>query len=444
MENEELKQDMPLEEQAQEVADAGRATDTTLGHLTNGEIVIPVAFAQDPELIKMLQSYFAENQTDINEFTVGNEANKINPETGYPEFFKLGKLLKIAAPIALSFLAPGIGTALGSSILGAGAAGASTLGGGLLGAGLGLATGGGLKGALLGGITGGITPNIGDIGSYISKTGSGVLSDLGKTTGLTDVFSSATGALGDAYKGISDNVSKAYNGSAIQDVYKSGGEALKSLGLGGNSTPTVGSAGAGASAYGQPTDLTKGVTDVATDYKSPLASVLLGAYSNNKAEEALLKQQRANQALYAPYQNFSFNPTDLQNDPGYQFNLAQGNQAQDRAQLARGGYFSGNALKEAQTFGQGLADNTYSSAFQRALQTQNAGLNAANAAAGVNENIGNIKSNSAINTGNLYSGALGSILGGNSFDNTGALRGGSGNDWLTQYIKEQIRQQARF
>ena len=172
------------------------------------------------------------------------------------------------------------------------------------------------------------------------------------------------------------------------------------------------------------------------NYASPIASAFFGTKANNQAKDALLNQQNANTALLEPYQNFEFKPGDLTQDPGYQFNLAQGNQALDRAQLARGNFFSGEAGKELQTFGQGLADNTYNTAFQRALQTQNAGLQAAGAQVGVNDNIGNIKANSATNKGNLYSGALGSILGGNSFNNAGALQGG-GYDLLSQLLRQQ-------
>jgi hypothetical protein len=169
---------------------------------------------------------------------------------------------------------------------------------------------------------------------------------------------------------------------------------------------------------------------------TPILSALMGTYSNNKAEEDLLKGQRANQALLAPYADgFSFSPGDLTQDPGYQFNLSEGNKAADRAQLARGGYFSGGAAKELSQFNQGLADNTYNNAFARALQSRDAGLTGALANTGVNENIGNIKANSTINTNNLYSGALGSILPGNTFDNTGALQGGRGNDLLTQIMR---------
>ena len=68
----------------------------------------------------------------------------------------------------------------------------------------------------------------------------------------------------------------------------------------------------------------------------------------------------------------TFNPGDLTQEPGYQFRLQQGEQALGRRQAAPGGggYFSGRALKEAQDYGQGLADQTYTDAFNRDLLRQ--------------------------------------------------------------------------
>jgi len=71
----------------------------------------------------------------------------------------------------------------------------------------------------------------------------------------------------------------------------------------------------------------------------------------------------------------SFAPGDLTKDPGYQFNLQQGEQALGRSQSARGNYYSGEALKEAQSFGQGLADRTYNDAYNRWLQSQQSTYN---------------------------------------------------------------------
>lgn len=60
-----------------------------------------------------------------------------------------------------------------------------------------------------------------------------------------------------------------------------------------------------------------------------------------------------------------FTGADLQNEPGYQFGLQQGNQALDRKAAAGGGYFSGAALKAAQTFGQDYAGTKFNEAFNR-------------------------------------------------------------------------------
>lgn len=93
-----------------EIENAGRDTDTVVGHLTAGEIVIPAELAREPEAQKIINALFANAQIDVNEFTVGHQANKINPETGYPEFFKIKSIFK---PItsAISSVAKAIGLA---------------------------------------------------------------------------------------------------------------------------------------------------------------------------------------------------------------------------------------------------------------------------------------------------------------------------------------------
>lgn len=439
----------------EELAEAGRGGDSVLAHLSLGEVVIPRAFMEDPEVAQVLQQIFEAAGANMAEFTVGDPANKINPETGYPEFFfkKLRKIFSRVAPIALQFI-PGIGTAAsialgaGAGLLGggglkgalsgalagyAGAGGASSLGGALgsglskaaqtgLGSGLLGAAAGGLSGGLKGAVAGGA---LGGVGGY-ANAGGFDNTVVGRTA--KDLYTGASGALDSASSGVSD----LYNGSALQGAFKSGGDALKSVGIDTASAASAPapSVGGGASSFGSygPQLPSTGEAQVASskDYASPLLSALLGTRANSQAEDALLAGQRQNQQLLSPYANgFSFTPGDLTQDPGYQFNLEQGTQAADRAQLARGGYFSGGAAKELAQFNQGLADNTYGSAFNRALQGRQAGLTGALANAGVNTDVGNIKANAATNQGNLLSGALGSVLGGNSFTNTGALQGGN-------------------
>lgn len=530
-------------EDMEDMKEYGRGTDTVMGHLSLGEVVIPRAFLDDPQVMQTLKGIFDSADVNMAEFTVGDEANKINPETKQPEFFLKGikSILKspvaqIAIPIAASVLAPGVGTALSSGLgLGLGAAGSTALGAGALGTGLGLASGQNIGQALKGGaLSGGLSYGGSLLSEGLADTALGRgLSDLKAGAadtmvgrGISDIGKSASGALDSITGGLND----LYQGSSVQNAFRSGSDALKSglgIDLGSSATTTPTAMAGGASSYAgavdpsgkysfgggldkiggvstaalnestpllsslspyaptaaataaapsllPPTSITESVLGAAPVAKnsanlSPLLSAGLGYVTNQSAANDLLEQQRknaelvsgsnkavsdallrqyeANTALLLPYASgFEFTPGDLTADPGYQFQLTEGNRAADRASLARGNYYSGQALKEAQEFGQGLADTTYNSAFNRALQGRAAGLQGALSAAGVNtdfgrgtanqainnaallmginENIGNVNANRTVNTNNLISGALGNLLGGSSFTNTGALQGG--------------------
>ena len=88
----------------------------------------------------------------------------INPATGLREFkFKWGQVLAAAAPIALTLLAPGIGTAIGgaiSSTLGVSAGLGSILGSAAIGAAGSALTGGN---PIVGGVTGGLGAGLGGV-----------------------------------------------------------------------------------------------------------------------------------------------------------------------------------------------------------------------------------------------------------------------------------------
>ena len=81
-------------------------------------------------------------------------AGSVNPNTGLHEYKGGGGILGAILPVALSFIAPGIGTAIGTA-LGASGTMASALGGALIGAGTSAITGGN---PLLGALTGGLMP----------------------------------------------------------------------------------------------------------------------------------------------------------------------------------------------------------------------------------------------------------------------------------------------
>ena len=91
----------------EEGEDAGRGGDVVLAHMTPGEVVIPAEIAQDPEVFGILNEIFTTAETDIAEFTVGDPMNKINPETGYPEFGFFSKVWrKVSSPFKRAMTYP--------------------------------------------------------------------------------------------------------------------------------------------------------------------------------------------------------------------------------------------------------------------------------------------------------------------------------------------------
>lgn len=76
------------------MADEGRVTDDVMAHLTTGEIVIPLNISTNERAFEQLALMFELSGMDIREFIVGHERNKINPDTGHPEFwgFSIGPI----------------------------------------------------------------------------------------------------------------------------------------------------------------------------------------------------------------------------------------------------------------------------------------------------------------------------------------------------------------
>lgn len=371
-----MQPDMAMPEQAE----AGRGTDSVLAHLSLGEVVIPRAFLDDPAVMQALQQIFQAGGADMAQYTVGDPSNSINPETGHPEFFfkKLKKLVKIAAPLALSYFAPGLGTAIGTGLGATVGAGASTLGNALLGAGIGAATGGGLKGAAIGALSGGVGANIGSLaGPELAAgqfgppdLGSGILGQVSKATGLN---SSSLGGIGNL----------------------------------------VGGSGGGSSFGG--------------------LNTLSSAFGGLQQDSALKKQKQ--QLLASQNQQLAnlenLNPTDVQNDPGYQFAQQQGEQGLNRSLGARGMVFSGDALKEAAGFNQGLASQFYGDAYQRQANKVGEQNN-------IYGNTGNINANATMSRSNNINQGLANAFGGNVGNYSGTNI--SGGQLSNQQLLDLLRQ----
>jgi len=97
-----------------------------------------------------------------------------------------------------------------------------------------------------------------------------------------------------------------------------------------------------------------------------------------------------------------FNPGDLASEQGYQFRLNQGLDAQNKSLAAQGLGQSGAALKAAQEYGQGFAQQEYGNAYDRWLQ-QNSQLSDV---AGTGYSAAGALGNTYANQGQIQSDAL--------------------------------------
>lgn len=106
----------------------------------------------------------------------------------------------------------------------------------------------------------------------------------------------------------------------------------------------------------------------------------------------------------------------------YNFQLDQGIRGIDQSKASSGNLFSGNTLKAAQTYGQGLASADYSNYLNRlgamasggqaaAGNQANAGANYAAGAGNAYANIGNAGAAGAIGTGNALMGGINNAIG---------------------------------
>jgi hypothetical protein len=104
-----------------------------------------------------------------------------------------------------------------------------------------------------------------------------------------------------------------------------------------------------------------------------------------------------------------FSMTDFQQDPGYAFRMSEGLKALDRTAAARGGMLSGAALRGATRYGQDMASQEYTNAFNR-YQTNRANqLNPLQSLMGAGQtaanNVGAAGQNYANQAGEAYMGA---------------------------------------
>lgn len=113
--------------------------------------------------------------------------------------------------------------------------------------------------------------------------------------------------------------------------------------------------------------------------------------------------QSANNLLQAELPNLSspvqMNEAQLQQTPGYQFNLTQGLKATQNAAAARGLGVSGAALKGAAQYATGLADSTYQNQFNNAVTNKTNAYNMLSGATTIGANAANGLGTTSSNVG---------------------------------------------
>ena len=110
------------------------------------------------------------------------------------------------------------------------------------------------------------------------------------------------------------------------------------------------------------------------------------------------------QMAQAGQPTFNFTGQNLQSEPGYQFQLQQGNQAVQQSQVAKGMGLSGATLKALDNYSQGLAGTSYQNAYNRALQTFGANQQANQQTFNQNYNLAGMGQGAANNLSTLATG----------------------------------------
>ena len=142
-----------------------------------------------------------------------------------------------------------------------------------------------------------------------------------------------------------------------------------------------------------------------------------------------------------------FSMAQFQADPGYGFRMSEGMKALERSAAARGGLLSGATLKGVQRFGQDMASQEYTNAFNRYQAERQARLGPLQSLAGVGQTatqqIGQAGQNYAANAGEaLTSGAAARASGyvGQANALTGAL-GGAANAYMQGQMLNRLMPQ---
>ena len=284
------------------------------------------------------------------------------------------------------------------------------------------------------------------------------LEALGGTEGIANMFGSGSGAAGTTF---TEAQLAAANASADPIAYLASATPGAAAGAG-----AAGAAGTAAGTAG--TAGTGGIMNTLSKYATPLAmgaNALAGAYSSNKAASVqsdaakyaadLQNQQFERQLqLQAPFREAGvralpeleaasrytpFGMSQLQQDPGYAFRMSEGMKGLERSAAARGGLLSGATMKGIQRFGQNLASQEYTNAFDRYQTERNARLNPLQSLAG----IGQTSTNQLGAAGQTMASNVGQAMGASAQARASGYMGGANalSGALGQYMNYNQQQQ---
>jgi hypothetical protein len=246
------------------------------------------------------------------------------------------------------------------------------------------------------------------------------------------------------------NAGKSFIGSAPTEIlWDTGGKSIvggsgflggQAAGQGFGSAVMSGLKSAGSNIANSVKDIASGTVGTGSTVKGllPLASNAYSAISGTDAYDDIAKAQEkmtqkaidaqtpfltsgtiANQRLQSLLGLGDEDQDDiletLRNSPGYQFRLNEGMGALNRSLAARSKVFSGEALRESQELGQGIADQTYNDYLNQLIKQSAAGQAAAGDMGDLYQDVGNIQGNEIAGKNNVVNDALSSILNG-SFD----------------------------
>lgn len=276
-------------------------------------------------------------------------------------------------------------------------------------------------------------------GTDVSNSLSSFLNGSGASSAASKADANSFAPLDGANTGVNqatDNLVNSFSGQQGSNVLSPPSTLGVGTAPGASSYGGSGALGVGGSSYGNLATLVGGANSLLAndtaqkdllDAQKRAENVILpysatGASANSRLSDLLGTSSNTGAEGYGSLTK-PFTPGDLTQDPGYKFQLDQGNQALQRQAAATGRLDSGASLKAAQQFGQGLADSTYNNAFNRNLQqnqqiggalsgASGAGQNAATSLGTIYGNTGTAKANAGISSSNILNSTLSSLLNG--------------------------------